>query len=110
MRFTRYSELMSHMLLVEKDVLLLLDNSRERPLGTNPIRSPLKLIMLHLSSIEAIIEDEVKPVIPTEAMVITHQEATTTTTEEEAQNGADTTPKIPGSQVFNSKPTSTKIQ
>lgn len=37
MRFTKYSELIAYMLLIEKHQLLLLDNSKTRPPGTAPL-------------------------------------------------------------------------
>lgn len=36
MNFTKYSELMAHMLLAEKHQILLLENAKTRPLGTLP--------------------------------------------------------------------------
>jgi hypothetical protein len=37
MNFTKYSEQRAHMLLAEKHRILLLNNSRIRPLGTAPL-------------------------------------------------------------------------
>lgn len=43
MQFTKYSELIAHMLLAEKHQILLLQNSKERPPGTLPPRPNQKL-------------------------------------------------------------------